>query len=81
MTIEARPMDGPVGAEIVGIDTRQALTNDEFRVIEGALFDHVAVVISGIEENVDWLLDLGQRFGPLVPRVLDQYHHPKTSEI
>ena len=41
MTIEARPMDGPVGAEIVGIDTRQALSNDEFRVIEGALFGHV----------------------------------------
>ena len=81
MTIEARPIDGPVGAEIVGIDTRQALSDDEFRVIEGALFDHVAVVISDIEENVDWLLDLGQRFGPLVPHVVDQYHHPKTPEI
>ena len=81
MTIEVRPLDGPVGAEIVGLDSRRALTDDDFRIVEGALFDHVAVVISDIEENADWLLDLGRRFGPLVPHVLDQYHHPETPEI
>jgi taurine dioxygenase len=81
MTIEVRPLDGAVGAEIVGLDARLELTDDDFRVVEGALFDHVAVVISDIEENPDWLVDLGRRFGPLVPHVLNQYHHPKTPEI
>ena len=67
----------------IGLDSRRALTDDDFRIVEGALFDHVAVVISDIEENADWLLDLGRRFGivPLVPHVLDQYHHPETPEI
>ena len=43
--------------------------------------DHVAIVAPELEENVPWLRDFGTRFGPLVPHILDQYHHPDGFEV
>ncbi len=80
-TIEVRPLDGPYGAEIFGIDANQTLSGDDFRVIRQAMLDHVLIVISDLEENHDWLLDFGRRFGPLVPHALEQYHHPRSSDL
>jgi taurine dioxygenase len=45
------------------------------------MFDHIAIVIPELAENIPWLHDFGRRFGPLVPHVLDQYHHPESHEI
>lgn len=81
MALSVRPIDGPLGAEILGLETATSLTDGDFRTIERALLDHVGIVACGLEENVDWLLDFGRRFGPLVPHILDQYHHPKTPEM
>ena len=81
MTIEVAPLPGPVGAEIRGVDPSRLLTDEEFRQIEQALLDHVGIVINDLEENFDWLLDFGRRFGPLKHHILTQYHHPKTPEM
>lgn len=82
MTIEVKPLTGaPLGAEIVGLDSARALTAEDFRVVEQALLDHIAIVVSELDEEVDWLLGFGRRFGPLVPHILDQYHHPASSEM
>ncbi len=37
------------------------------------MFDHIAIVIPDLEENVPRLHDFGRRFGPPAPRVLDRY--------
>lgn len=79
--LEVRRSDGPYGAEILGIDTARPLTADTFAVIHRAFLDHVLIAISDIEENHDWLLDFGRRFGSLVPHALAQYHHPHSSDI
>ncbi|GIT25412.1 MAG: hypothetical protein CM1200mP41_14560 [Gammaproteobacteria bacterium] len=34
-----------------------------------------------LDEDVGWLRRLGRYFGPLVPHILDQYHHPETDEV
>lgn len=81
MTIKIEPLEGPMGAIIHGLDSRIPLTDDDFNIVEQAMFDHVAIVIPELEENVPWLRDFGTRFGPLVPHVLDQYHHPETYEV
>lgn len=80
-SIEVRPMDGPLGAEILGVDPRRTLGDDKFAIIRRAMLDHVLIVISELEENHDWLLDFGRRFGPLVPHALARYHHPLSSDI
>ena len=81
MPIRIEPLDGPVGAVVLGLDPSRALTDAEFATVEKAMFDHVAIVAPELEEEVGWLHAFGRRFGPLVPHVLDQYHHPATHEI
>jgi taurine dioxygenase len=81
MPVRIEPLEGPVGALIHGIDSARPLSADDFATVEQAMFDHVAIVIPDLNENVPWLHDFGRRFGHLVPHVLDQYHHPQTHEI
>jgi taurine dioxygenase len=81
MAIRIEPLDGPLGAVIHGLDSREPLSDEDFAAVEQAMLDHVAVVVPELEENVHWLRDFGRRFGPLVPHVLDQYHHPDSFEV
>lgn len=79
--IEVRPLEGPFGAEIRGLDTNRSLNEDDFACVRQAMLDHVLIVISDLDENHGWLLDFGRRFGLLVPHALAQYHHPYSSDI
>lgn len=81
MAIKVEPLDAPMGAIVHGLDSRKPLSDDDFATVEQAMLDHVAIVIPELEENVPWLRDFGRRFGPLVPHVLDQYHHPDGFEV
>ncbi len=81
MTIKVEPLDGPMGAVVLGLDSKRPLSEADFEAVERALLDHIAIVVPDLEENVAWLRDFGNRFGPLVPHVLDQYHHPETHEV
>ncbi len=81
MTIKVEPLDGPMGAVVLGLDSKKPLSDTDFSTVEQALLDHIAIVVPDLEENIIWLRDFGNRFGPLVPHVLDQYHHPETHEV
>jgi len=81
MTLKIEPLDGPMGAVIYGLDSGEPLSDEDFSAVEQAMYDYIAIVIPQLEENVGWLRDFGRRFGPLVPHVLDQYHHPETFEV
>ncbi len=81
MAISVEPLDGPLGARVFGLDSRKPLADEDFKKVEQAMLDHIAIVIPELEENAAWLRDFGRRFGPLVPHVLNQYHHPETYEV
>lgn len=81
MAIKIEPLDAPLGAVVHGLDSRKPLTDEDFAAVEQAMLDHIAIVVPELEENVPWLRDFGARFGPLVPHVLDQYHHPEGFEV
>lgn len=81
MTIKIEPLDAALGAVVHGLDSRRPLSDEDFRTVERAMLDHIAIVIPELEENVPWLRDFGHRFGPLVPHILDQYHHPEGFEV
>ncbi len=81
MAIRIEALDGPMGALVHGLDSRKPLSDEDFNLVEQAMFDHIAIVIPELEENVPWLRDFGHRFGPLVPHILDQYHHPEGYEV
>ncbi|MEM0989396.1 MAG: TauD/TfdA family dioxygenase [Pseudomonadota bacterium] len=80
-TVTVEPLEGAVGCVIHGLRSDLPLSEADFAAIERAMFDHIAIVIPDLDEDVPWLRDLGRRFGPLVPHALDQYHHPATSEV
>lgn len=79
--LRIEPLDGAIGAVVLGANTDRPLDDAAFAAIEQAMFDHVAIVLPDLDEDVPWLRDLGRRFGPLVPHALDQYHHPATREV
>lgn len=81
MAIKIEPLDGPIGALVLGLDSSRPLSDEDFATVEQAMYDHVAIVAPELEENVPWLRDFGARFGPLVPHILDQYHHPEGFEV
>ena len=81
MTIKIEPLDAPMGAVVHGLDSRKPLTDGDFKAVEQAMLDHIAIVVPELEENVPWLRDFGSRFGPLVPHILNQYHHPDGFEV
>ena len=81
MGIVVEPLDAPVGAVLSGVDGSKALSDRDFRAIEQALLDYLVVVIPDLEDDVDWLLNFGRRFGPLAPHILRRFHHPKTPEM
>ena len=81
MRIAVEPLDAPVGAILSGVDGRESLSDRDFHRIEQALLEHLVVVIPELEEDFDWLLNFGRRFGPLAPHILTRFHHPKTPEM
>ncbi len=81
MSVTVEALDAPLGAVLSGIDTRNALSHADFCVIEQALLEHLAIVIADLEDDFDWLLDVGRRFGPLTPHILTRFHHPRTPEM
>ena len=80
MPITVTPLENDFGAVITGVDPSRPLTQADFAVIHRALVDHIVFVIPDLPLEFGWLLDLCRRFGPLVPHILNQYHHPDSSE-
>ncbi len=80
MPITVTPLQDGFVAEIGGADSSRVLGDGDFVLIKQALLDHKVIAISDLQESFPWLLGLCRRFGPLVPHLLDQYHHPETPE-
>jgi taurine dioxygenase len=80
MPITVTPLENDFGAVITGVDPASPLSDADFGTIHRALVDHIVFVIPDLAQEFSWMLDLCQRFGPLVPHILDQYHHPDSHE-
>jgi taurine dioxygenase len=79
--IEVEPLDGPYGAVVKGVSTSKPLSDSDVEKIKGFLAKYTAIVINDLDEDPEWLLRLGRGFGPLQPHILDQFHHPISSEM
>ncbi len=80
--INIKPLeDQSFGAVIEGVSTATPLSDDDIHTLKQALADHTAIVINDLDEDPEWLLRLGRGFGPLQPHILDQFHHPVSSDM
>jgi taurine dioxygenase len=78
--VQIRPIDGPVGAEVVGLDLAKPLADADFARIHRAHLDHHVLVFRDQRITPQQQIDFSRRFGPLQIHVLHQFllaNHPE----
>jgi taurine dioxygenase len=78
---DVRPFDAPVGAEIVGLDISQPISDADFVRIHRAHLDHHVVVFRDQRISPADHIAFSRRFGPLEIHVLHQFQLPRHPEI
>jgi taurine dioxygenase len=79
-TIEITPFQGPVGAEVTGLDLSRPLADDDFKRIHRAHLDHHVIVFRDQRITPEQHIAFSRRFGPLQIHVLHQFQlsgHPE----
>jgi taurine dioxygenase len=79
--IEIRAFDGPVGAEVLGLDLNQPLVDEDFARIHRAHLDHHVLVFRDQRITPDQQIAFSRRFGPLQIHVLHQFQLPGYPEV
>lgn len=78
---ELRPLPGPVGAELIGLDLGQELSTADFKRVHQAHLDHHLLVFRDQRITPQQHIDFSRRFGPLMIHVLHQFHLANHPEI
>ena len=79
--IGIRAFDGPVGAEVLGLDLGRPLSQDDFERIHRAHLDHHVLVFRDQRITPDQQIAFSRRFGPLQIHVLHQFQLPGHPEV
>ncbi|MBB5389921.1 MULTISPECIES: TauD/TfdA family dioxygenase [unclassified Herbaspirillum] len=77
---EIRPLGGPLGVEIVGLDLNLPVSDDELARIRGAFVKHGVAVFRDQRITPEQHIAFSRRFGPLQVHVLNRFHlkgHPE----
>lgn len=83
-SFEIRPLAGHVGAEIIGLDLRLPLNDQDFASIHRAHLDHHVVVFRDQRITPQQQIDFSRRFGVLQIHVLKQFllaGHPEILSV
>src|SRR5262249_4916676 len=78
---EGRPLSAGFGADIVGVDLAQPLSDASFRAIERAVYAPQVIGIRAQAMSPQQFVDFARRIGPPQPHVIDQFHHPADPNI
>lgn len=78
---EIRPLDAPLGAEVIGLDLSQPLSDADFARIHRAHLDYHAVVFRDQQITPAQQIAFSRRFGPLQIHVLHQFQLPGHPEV
>lgn len=79
-SFEIRSFDGPLGAEVVGLDLNHPVSDDELARIRSAFVRHGVIVFRDQRITPEQHIDFSRRFGPLQVHVLNRFHlqgHPE----
>jgi taurine dioxygenase len=73
--------DAPLGAEIIGLDLNQPLSQRDFQRIHKAHLDHHLLVFREQRITPQQQVDFSRRFGPLQIHVLRNFQLPSNPEV
>ncbi|SFI46694.1 taurine dioxygenase [Collimonas sp. OK307] len=79
-SFEIRPIEGPLGAEILGLDLRLPVSAQDLARIRAALVRHNVLVFREQRITPEQHVAFSRRFGPLQVHVLNRFHlqgHPE----
>jgi taurine dioxygenase len=79
--IHIRAFDGPLGAEVLGLDLSKALSDAAFMPIVDAHLKHHVLVFRAQRITPEQQIAFSRRFGPLQIHVLRQFQLPGYPEI
>ena len=74
-------ISGPLGADILEVDPRVPLTDDEIARLETALASRLVLRFRGTPLSAPQLAALARQFGKLQPHIAKRYHHPDDANI
>ena len=63
--IRVKPINGFIGAEIEGVDLRDPLSDEQFRIVHDAFVNYEVIVLRDQDITVDQQMAFGARFGEL----------------
>ena len=81
VSLEVRPFDAPLGAEVLGLDLAAPLHDTDFTRIHRAHLDHHVLVFRDQRITPQQQVDFSRRFGPLQIHVLRQFQLPGHPEV
>ena len=73
--------DAPLGAQVLGLDLSQALSQGDFQRLHHAHLDHHVLVFRDQRITPQQQVDFSRRFGPLQIHVLRQFQLPTQPEV
>jgi taurine dioxygenase len=74
-------VDGPLGAEVLGLDLGRPLSDDDFAVLHRAHLDHHLLIFRDMHITPAQQVAFSRRFGPLQIHVLRQFQLPSDPEV
>jgi taurine dioxygenase len=76
-----RPLDGPLGAEVLGLDLDRPLSDTDFAALHRAHLDHHLLIFRDMHITPAQQVAFSRRFGPLQIHVLRQFQLPSDPEV
>jgi taurine dioxygenase len=80
-SFEIRPLGGPMGAEVIGLNLDLPVADNELARLRAALVTHGVVVFRDQRITPGQQVDFSRRFGPLQVHVLNRFHLEQYPEI
>jgi taurine dioxygenase len=80
-TFEVELFDAPLGAEVIGLDLNQPLSQRDFQRIHKAHLDHHLLVFRDQRITPQQQVDFSRRFGPLQIHVLRNFQLASNPEV
>lgn len=80
-SLTIRPLQAPLGAEVIGLDLARPLSDADFARLHRAHLDHHVLVFRDQRITPQQQIDFSRRFGRLQIHVLHQFQLPNHPEI